>query len=59
MAYRLWRLTVALHKRHTRPWTWNLRCAGSDLAAWERGELNWRELLDNLPTWFGVYEEDM
>ncbi len=58
MMYRLWRRVVAMHERNPREWTWNLRCATSDLAQWERGEYTWRDLLLNLPTWFGVYEED-
>lgn len=58
MFHRFWRLSVRLHKTHTRPWTWNLRTAMADLAQWERGAYTWRDLLLNLPTWFGVYEED-
>lgn len=59
MLHRLWRLAARLHKAHTRAWTWNLLCATSDLAKWEKGEYTWKNLLLNLPTWFGVYEEDV
>lgn len=59
MLHRLYRAAVRLHAAHTRPWTWNLRIALSDLAQWERGEYTWKNLLLNLPTWFGVYQEDV
>jgi hypothetical protein len=59
MMHRLWRLACRLHEKHPKPWTWNLRCATLDLAQWERGVYTWKNLLLNLPTWFGVFEEDL
>lgn len=59
MFTRLWHLSVRLHAAHSYPWTWNLRIALNDLAQWERGELTWKHMLFNLPTWFGIYEEDL
>ncbi len=59
MFYRLSQVAARLHERRPLPWTWNLRCAMSDLAQWERGVYTWKNLLLNMPTWFGVYEEDV
>jgi hypothetical protein len=59
MIHRLWRLWQPVWRANPAPWKWNINIALSDLAMWERGEYTWKRVLLNLPTWFGVYEEDV